>query len=134
MTIHQITDELTTMENFVVGLDKGNLKDLQVLSETLIDLASQLARSASLVADAEQILAKAKRQAYLNYVASSKSQGYKHSPSLVKDFVSSKFDEELRCAVYADRINKALTHSGEWIRSIMSATKTELQTLHYQRG
>lgn len=120
------------MQSYVASLDYEDIKDIQILNEVLISLAQKVCRSASLVADSEKILADAKRAAYLNYMVSSKAQGYNWAPSLVKDFVQAQFSEELRCALYAERSNRGLTHSMQAIISILSATKAELQTLHFQ--
>lgn len=123
------------MENYIQDLDKEAMKDIQVLSECIIELAQQLARSASICSDATFLSNTAKKQAYFNYVSSIESQQKYHlSPMLIKDFISSKYAEEAACEIYAERINRALTHTLEGLRSVLSAAKTEFQTLAYARS
>jgi hypothetical protein len=134
-TLKQIHDELSAMESYIGGLNKEELKDIQVLSETLIELAQQLARSAVLCAEATYLYNTAKKRAYLNYIASAAAQDkYMGSVSLIKDFIAAKFAQEAALEVMADRVNKSLTHTGEWLRSILSAAKTEFATLAYARS
>lgn len=120
------------MQQFIEGLDGADTKDITILSGILLTLASKLARSANLVAEGGMIASTAKRKAYLNFSDTAKVQGLDFSPSIIKDFVSTQCGEELRCYEYSNRINAALTHAMDSMRSILSAAKTEFSTLHYQ--
>ncbi len=130
--IESITKELETFDQYVQDMNYEEIKDIQVLSETMVKLSGFLARSTSLVADAAELQAEAQKTAYHNYIAMSHEKGLNWAPSVVKDYVSSQFSKELRCATYADRVNRMLTHTLDVLRSILSAAKTELATLHFQ--
>ena len=132
-TKEKIFDELLAMQTYIESLDKDTLKDLQVMSETLIELTQMLAMSAGLVADATYIQRTAKKNAYLTFMASDQAQdGSKYfTSSLIKDFVDSKFASEAQLLEYADRMNRTLTHTIDAFRSVLSAIKTEMQSFQY---
>lgn len=132
MTTESITKELNEMQDYIAALDYQDLKDMQILSEVLLSLAQKISRSASLVADATYLAAKARKQAYQNFTELSKIQETKFSPMILKDYISAQYAEELRCEVLAERVNRAVTHVADAVRSILSAAKTEFETLKYQ--
>lgn len=131
-SLDQINKELFAMQEFVESLDGSDTKNITVLSEILLSLSGKLARSANLVAEAGMIASTAKRKAYLNFSETAKVNGFDFSASIVKDFVATQISEELQCYEYSQRINAAITHVMDSMRSILSAAKTEYATLSYQ--
>lgn len=131
-TVNEINKELYEFQKFVEGLDGMDVKDITILSEALLSISAKLARSANLVADATMLSAEAKKNAYADYTQMAQSQGLKFSPSIVKDFVATRCGEEMRCLEYADRMNAALTHCLEALRSCLSSAKEEWKTLKFQ--
>jgi len=55
----------------------------------------------------------------------------KLSPSIVKEWVSAKTMDEDYAFELADRTNAAATHQLDLVRSILSALKTEMQSINF---
>ncbi len=55
----------------------------------------------------------------------------KLSPSIIKEWVASKSKDEEYNYELADRTNAAATHQLDLIRSILSALKTEMQSINF---
>lgn len=131
-TIESIEKELNGFQDYVAALSYEDIKDMAILNEVLLSLSQKLSRSASLVADATALAAKARKKAYKDYSDLIKLQGYSMAPSILKDYIAAQYPDELHCEVLADRVNRSLTHTMEAVRSILSATKTEFATLRFQ--
>lgn len=121
------------MEAYIDGLSTENMKDLLKVNDALIELAQMLARSSSLVSESSYIANEIKKRSYQNYVASSIGQNKAfQSAMLIKDYISSKCAAEASVALYADRINRAITHTLETLRTVASSLREEYRTLKYQ--
>lgn len=132
ITIDQIRGELEAYEALMQGDQVLDTKDLDAMKEKGMLLVGYLARSATLVAVSKKFLNEAKVKAYHRLKASSEAAKDYYSPMLAKDYVSAQCSEAHYVADLADRVNAALTHAIEFIRSAMSAEKTQLAYLNQQ--
>lgn len=130
LTLEQIIGELDGYHATLC--DPINTKDLDEMKVKGSELIGYLSRSAVLVAEANRLYNDAKVKAYHRLKASSEAQKNYYSPMLAKDYVAASCATEQRAADLAERINKAITHSLEFLRSAMSAEKTQLAYLNQQ--
>lgn len=130
LTLEQIVEEL---DGYHAALcTPFETKDLDEMKRKGAELIGCLSRSAVLVADANRIYNDAKVRAYHRLKATSEASKSYYSPMLAKDYVAALCANEQRAADLAERINKAITHTIEFLRSAMSAEKTQLAYLNQQ--
>lgn len=122
----EILSELLTIQEFLGEKPAG---DMNVMTMKLDMLIVYLSTTASLVADAEFWYNKAKRDAYYALEARYKEKERKFTPSLAKDFISADIAEETYAYTLAQRLNAAVTHSIEGLRTLISAEKSMLTNL-----
>jgi hypothetical protein len=127
ITKEQILEELRHYEAELI--DPISTNDLGAMKDKAVTLVGYLARSATLVAEAKRILNAEKKIAYEKLEFRYASTGRDLKPMLAKDYISAKCGEGQYVADMADRMNAALTHTMEMMRSIMSAEKTLLANL-----
>ncbi|GAC1589521.1 MAG: hypothetical protein NVS3B19_09630 [Ginsengibacter sp.] len=103
----------------------------------LIDHVGELCNSLAFVnqqmATAKQILNKAKVKAYQSLMASTISHELNFAPSLAKDYIASKIDQEQYDYDICERCSRTIYHFLEMLRSCISALKMESQISNYQQ-
>jgi len=100
------------------------ISDLGSLIKALAFINGQLAVS-------KRIWNKAKVKAYHTYLVSSKSQGFEMSPMLIKDYIAARCDKEQYDFEICERVSRTIVHTCDALRTMISALKTEMQTLNY---
>lgn len=95
-------------------------------------MASYIAYTGEVCAEAKKILHDARRMAYLNVEGSLIAQERKWSISLMKDFVNDSCAKENEYYTLSDRANAACTHTLDLLRSTLSYLKTEISTTTFQ--
>lgn len=118
--LNSIKKELQAIQNF---LDSDAVDDLDVLVERLSIMNVYLARSGKLMADAKYIEAKIKNE----FFDANEEAIFNLSPSIVKELLNAKSSEASYVANWAERINRAIVHSGDNIRTQVSFGKENLK-------
>lgn len=104
--------------------------DLNKMAEALEMLGSYLARSGELFAQSTTLYLHT-RQKVLETLILQRPELLK-SISILKDMADNLCAEENELVLGSERLNKAITHRGEWLRSNMSAEKTLMPSRNYQ--
>lgn len=130
LTLEQIVEELDGYHKTLC--EPIDAKSIDEMKQKGLELVGYLSRSAVLVADAGKLYNDAKVKAYHTLKASSEAQKQYYSPMLAKDYVAAKCATECHAYELAERINRAITHSLEILRSVLSAEKTQLAYLNNQ--
>lgn len=94
-------------------------------------LAGWIAFTAEAVAEAKELLHNARKQAYINLVASLGSQEKKIGEQMKKDYCNDCCAKEQAYLALCERTNAAATHACDLVRSALSYLKTELATTSY---
>ncbi len=94
-------------------------------------LTGWIAFSGEAVAEAKELLHKARRKAYINLVASLGAQEKRIGVMLMKDYCNDCCASENGYLALCERCNAACTHAADLCRSALSYLKTELQTSSY---
>lgn len=101
----------------------------------LIDQMGMLCKSLAFVnnqmAVAKRNLNKVKVNAYNSLVASSVANEQYFSPSLAKDYIGAKIDQEQYNYDICERCSRTLLHTIEALRTCISALKVESQATSY---
>lgn len=102
----------------------------------LIDHVGVLCKSLAFVNNqmsvAKQLLDEKKVKAYERLVISSVAQSEYFAPSLAKDYIAAQCSEEQYNYSICERCSRTITHTLDILRTVISALKAELQTMHYQ--
>jgi len=103
----------------------------------LIDQVGLLCKSLAFVnnqmAIAKKILNKAKVQAYNNLICSSVANEEYFSPSIAKDYISAKVEQQQYDFDICERCSRTLLHTIEALRTCISALKVEAKVTSYQQ-
>jgi hypothetical protein len=102
-----------------------------VLLEYGFELTGFIAFSGECVAEAKEMLHKARKQAYINLVASLGAHEKKIGVMLMKDYCNDLCAEENAYLALCERANAAATHASDLVRSALSYLKTEMATINY---
>ena len=101
----------------------------------LIDQVGILCKSLAFVnnqmAVAKKLLNKKKVQVYNNLLCSSMANNEFFSPSVIKDYVSARIEQEQYDYDVTERCSRTLLHTIEALRTCVSALKEELKTTSY---
>lgn len=84
------------------------------------------------MAVAKKAMNKKKTQVYNNLLCSSIANNEFFSPSVIKDYVSSRIEQEQYDYDITERCSRTLLHTIEALRTCISALKEEAKTTHYQ--
>lgn len=103
-----------------------------------IDQLGMLCKSLAFIneqmAVAKQVLNKKKITAYESLVTSSIANQEYFAPSLAKDYIGAKCEQEQFDYDLTERCSRTLTHTIEAIRSILSALKEEMKIESYSQS
>lgn len=103
----------------------------------LIDQMGMLCRSLAFannqMAVAKKELNKKKVEAYNSLITSSVANETYFAPSLAKDYISGKIEQEQYNYDLCERCSRTLVHTIEALRTCISALKVEQQTTNYQQ-
>lgn len=128
-TLNEILQELTTINEYVLkGVPDS---DITLMLQVGSALVTYLASTAAMVAEAGKYYSQAKVRAYNSLALSSVANAKYYSPSLAKDYIASKCSDEGYIYEYACRMNAAVTHSLDMLRTAVSAEKQLLSNLQY---
>lgn len=119
MTTEQIKVALESIRTMVD--DPIESDDWKAVQDRLMYVASVLAWTSTMVADAKRNLLKKKEQA----IASASASG--HPASILSQLIQARCAEEEATYEEAERMNKAVTRIGEWCQTIISARKEEMK-------
>jgi hypothetical protein len=101
----------------------------------LIDQVGILCKSLAFVnnqmAVAKKLMNKKKVQVYNNLLCSSVANNEFFSPSVIKDYVSAKIEQEQYDYDICERCSRTLLHTIEALRTCVSALKEELKVTSY---
>lgn len=123
----QILSELTEINGEILsGIPDS---DISLMLTKLSTVVTYLASSASLVAESGFLYNQAKKKAYHTLKTSSEANQEYYSPMLAKDYINSCCAAESYLYEFAQRLNSAVTHTLDALRTAISAEK---QNLLYQ--
>lgn len=95
--------------------------EIESVMDKLNNLSSLSGLSAEIVAEAKQLILQRQKPAILL------AQKSNVSASMQKAFVESECADEMMLYTYAERLNAAITHSLDALRTIVSMRKSELE-------
>lgn len=127
-TLNEILLELTEINQFVMRGIPDN--SIPLMTQTGSTLVTYLASTAAMVAEAGKYYSQAKTRAYQTLAMSSAANAKYYSPSLAKDYISSRCSDEGYIYEFAQRMNAAVTHAADMIRTFISAEKQLLSNLN----
>jgi hypothetical protein len=84
------------------------------------------------MAVAKKIMNKKKTQVYNNLLCSSMANNEFFSPSVIKDYVGAKIEQEEYDYDICERCSRTILHTIEALRTCISALKEEIKTTNYQ--
>ena len=116
------------------AISQTHYKDVNnavVLLEYGFELTGWIAFSGECVAEAKEILHRARKQAFIDLVASLGAQQKKIGAMLMKDYCNDVCAEENAYLALCERANAAATHASDLVRSALSYLKTEMATVNY---
>lgn len=128
-TLNEILQELKAINDYILKGIPDN--DITVMLQAGSMLVTYLASSAAMVAEAGKYYSQAKVRAYNSLALSSSANAKYYSPSLAKDYIASKCSDEGFIYEFACRMNAAITHSLDMLRTAVSAEKQLLSNLQY---
>lgn len=123
-------DKIKQIEQELITIAPEQMQSISALMEMGARLSTFIAYTGSETAKAKKALLIAKKQAYFKAMEDLKNKGKEVAPSLVKDFVSTMCAEQEEHYLLCDRMNAAATHTLDFIRSCISALKTEMATIN----
>lgn len=125
-------DELSRILGEIQKTEYANVQSIDLLLTYGFKMAQYMAYSGQQQALAKEALHKARRQGYVNLVASLGSQKKVIGPMLMKDYVNDQCAYEHKVLELAERANKAATHSIELCRTAISVLKQEMISMSFQ--
>ena len=130
-TKEQMNRELVEMNEF---LSKGIPdSDISLMLTTLSTLVTYLASSASLVAESGLYYNQAKYKAFNGLTNAKDANGKAKPASLIKEYIQSKCSNEGFVYEFAQRLNAAITHTIEAVRTAISAEKSLNHSMSYSQ-
>ena len=102
-----------------------NEEDMKEVKAKLMDLQVLLSLSAETMRGAKELLAETQR-AYMKPLKLSE-----YSPNTLKLMIETAIGEESALYLYCDRLNAAITHSLDALRTVISLYKTEVSNSHF---
>lgn len=129
LQIHRVEDAMEWLEaqaeSYTATQSIGWLIDqVGLLCKTLAFVNNQMAVS-------KRALNKKKVEAYNTLAASSVANAEFYSPSLAKDYINAKLDQEQYEYDLCERCSRTIFHTVEALRTCISALKVEAQTSTY---
>jgi hypothetical protein len=124
----QLEGILTTIE----GTKYEEMNNIPLLNDWIFTLTGWLAFSGQQLAYAKKNWNREKARAYETFVFSRAASGLQISPSLAKDYASTKCDTEEYEYDVAERCNRTIVHTLDAVRTVISALKEEMKTVNYQ--
>lgn len=121
---------LKEIDNWLQKINPDQMQAITPLIELGAQIAQYIAYTGSEVSKLKRSYQKAKKQAYYTTLERLKKEGKDVAPSLVKDYVGTLVADEEEQLILAERLNAALTHTLDFIRTCISALKTEMQTIN----
>lgn len=115
-----MVEELQCMQDY---LDIEASDDPVELTERLSRLNVYLARSGKIMADAQYLLAKEKDSVFSSFG----NRMFDAPPSIVKELLSAKTADASYVCSWAERLNRAIVHAGDNIRTQVSFGKESLK-------
>lgn len=128
-SLQEILDELIIINAFVMKGVPDN--DITLMMQTGSTLTTYLASTAAMVAEAGRFRNQAKTKAYQTLALSSVANAKYYSANLAKDYIAAKCSDEGYVYELADRMNAAVTHALDMVRTCISAEKQLLSNLNY---
>jgi len=126
--------EILAILQAIQDMDYSDVSNPTSLLEYGFKLTGWIAFSGECVAQAKQLLHAARKQAYINLVASLGAHEKKIGVMLMKDYCNDVCGKENAYLSLCERCNAACTHAADVCRSALSYLKTELSTSAYQNG
>ena len=118
---------ITEINTQLQAVTPQTLESIAACTEYGAKLAGWIAYTGLAKAQAKRDLLAKKGEALADIL----NRNDKLSPSIVKEWVASKSKDEEYNFELADRTNAAATHQLDLIRSILSALKTEMQSINF---
>lgn len=126
----QIADELFEIDKF---LNLTCSEDAEEATARGNDLAAHIARSGKLLADSKYWMnEKLKEEVFETLERAAKNAGA--TATAINAIVKSLCKEEQYLVDWAGRVNATATHQLEWMRTLISKAKAEMQIGNFNRG
>jgi hypothetical protein len=125
-----IGDKLQKIESWLLEIKPESMQSITQLIELGAQLSQYIAFTGGEVARLKGAYLVAKKAAYHSAMNKLKEEGKEVAPSLVKDYVGTMVGEKEERWLLADRLNAAMTHQLDFVRTCISALKTEMQTIN----
>lgn len=121
---------LQEIENWLQNIQPETMQAITPLIELGAQLSQHIAFTGGEVARLKKTYLVKKKAAYHEAMNKLKAEGKEVAPSLVKDYVGTMVAEQEEQWMLADRLNAAMTHQLDFVRTCISALKTEMQTIN----
>jgi hypothetical protein len=114
-----------------VSADTLRSQSINQLIEFGANIVGWMAFTGQQMAIASKEYNEAKAKSYMGLEMSMKANGMKFTPMLAKDFINSKCSDELYAFELTERVNRSCTHTLDFLRTAISALKTEMLSSNY---
>jgi len=127
----QIMSELTEINNFLMkGIPSA---DISQMLQTLSALVTYLASTAALINEASALYQYTKMVAYNSIKNTVDASGKTKPASLIREYVNARCWDEGSTYEFSTRVNAAVTHTIEAVRTSISAEKSLNQAMGYSQ-
>lgn len=123
--------EILAILSVIESTSFNDVSNPTALLEHGFKLTGWIAFSGEAVAEAKELLHNARKQAYINLVASLGAHEKKIGAMIMKDYCNDCCAKENAYLSLCERCNAACTHAADLCRSALSYLKTELATSAY---
>lgn len=132
LQINRVEDCLEWLQT--VAEEYTSRQSIPWFMDRLGELCKTMAFINEQMAVAKRVLNKKKIVAYESLVASSVANQEYFAPSLAKDYIAAKCEQEQYEYDITERCSRTIVHTIEAIRSILSAMKEEMKITSYGAG
>lgn len=128
INLNQISNIETLIREFTLeGVQSGDK-----LAEYGMELTAHLSWTGEQQSIAKKIWREAQRKAYETFVFSKMANGMEIKPLMAKDYVAARCSEEEANYERVERCVKSITHTIDFIRSVMATLRLEREAENYQ--
>ena len=121
---------LQKINNELQKVDAATFQTITACTEYGAKLAGWIAYTGLAKAQAKRDLLAKKGEALADIL----NRNDKLSPSVIKEWIAAKTNDEDYAFELADRTNAAATHQLDLVRSILSALKTEMSSINFYKS
>lgn len=123
--------QIANIEALIQGFTLEGVQSGDRLSEYGIELSAHFSWTGEQQSIAKKLWREAQRKAYETFVFSKMANGMEIKPLMAKDYVAARCAEEEANYERVERCNRSITHTLEFLRSVMATLREEQKAYNY---